>query len=275
MDYSNNNTSLILKKGGLNTNGIFKKGSKNKPLVSVVTSVFNGGDKLEEAIISVMNQSYSFVEHIIIDGGSTDDTILILEKYSNSIDYWISEPDNGIYDAWNKGLSIARGEWISFLGADDTFKQDAIEDLISVTADSSSKFDYISGKTELLKNGKFLKITGEPWVWKKFKKYVCTGHNGALHNRSLFDKVGNYDTSFKSSGDYELLLRLRKNLKTGYVDVVTSSMNLGGVSNSSSIAFWETYRAKLMNGVTSKLYGFIHVIFNIVKWKISIIFKKI
>lgn len=270
---SKHNINSSLKEGGLNTRGIFKKGLKNQPLVSVITSVFNGGNKLEEAILSVINQTYPFVEYIIIDGGSTDDTLTILNKYSDSIDYWKSEPDNGIYSAWNKGLSIAKGQWISFLGADDTLKQKAIEDLISVSFKSSSKLDYISGKTELVKDGRFLKITGEPWDWKKFKKYVSTGHNGALHSINLYEKVGNYDTSFKSSGDYELLLRLGKNLKTGYVDKVTSSMNLGGISNNSTIAFWESYRAKLINGATSKFFGLIYAIFSIVKWKLVMIIK--
>lgn len=267
-------TKENLKFGGLNTKGIFKTGSENQPLVSVITSVFNGGATLEEAIDSVAKQTYLFVEHIIIDANSKDNTITLLEKYSDTIDYWISEPDNGIYCAWNKGLKIARGKWISFLGSDDVLKPNAIADMINIANRSPKELDYISGKTELIKDGKIINVTGIPWQWSKFKKYVCTGHNAALHNKNLYQKIGDYDTSYKSSGDYELLLRIGKNLNAGYADVVTSSMNLGGISNKNSIAFWESYRAQLAHGATSRVGGFIKVLLSILKWNLSIIFVK-
>ena len=87
------------------------------PLVSIITVVYNGHRTLEETIQSVVNQNYPNIEYLIIDGGSTDGTMEILKKYDDTIDYWISEPDKGVYHAMNKGIEIAQGEWLYFLGS--------------------------------------------------------------------------------------------------------------------------------------------------------------
>jgi len=107
--------------GGLRTKGFSKQDVLDKPLVSVITVVFNGAQHLENTIRSVVNQTYDNVEYIVIDGGSTDGTLEIIRKFGEAIDYWISEPDKGIYDAMNKGLNAASGEWINFMNAGDAF----------------------------------------------------------------------------------------------------------------------------------------------------------
>lgn len=93
----------------------------NKPLISIITATFNAEEVLEETIMSVINQNYTAIEHIIIDGGSTDGTLNIIRKYENYISYWISEPDKGLYDAMNKGISAAKGDWLNFLNAGDNY----------------------------------------------------------------------------------------------------------------------------------------------------------
>lgn len=233
----------LKKEGGLRLNGKIKNGSEDIPLITIITSVLNGAKTIETSIKSVINQTYPNIEYIVIDAVSKDKTINILEENSSYIDYWISEPDKGIYDAWNKGLALASGEWVLFLGADDFLKPTALTMMIDCANTSNEKLEYISGKAELIKEGRIIQTIGLPWSWKKFKKYCCTAQAGALHHKSLYERLGGYDTTYKSSGDYEFLLRAGKELKTGYVNNVTISMSIGGISNSSLLPIWETYNA--------------------------------
>ena len=136
--------------GGLRTKGYFKKSFDDKPLISIITVVFNGEKYLEETIQSVINQTYSNVEYIIIDGGSTDGTLDIIKKYEKKIDYWVSEKDKGIYDAMNKGIDVASGEWINFMNASDIFYN---SDVLKYTFNKKLKDNYaVIAGTYILKN---------------------------------------------------------------------------------------------------------------------------
>ena len=104
---------MILAEGGLRTKGRVKGTGHNRPMISVITVVLNGERYLEETILSVINQTYKYLEYIIIDGGSTDKTVEIIKKYENQIDYWISQKDNGIGEAFNKGVRLAKGDYIN------------------------------------------------------------------------------------------------------------------------------------------------------------------
>lgn len=214
-----------------------------KPFVSVITSVYNAEKTLEKCIQSVLGQTYTNFEYLIIDGKSTDGTLAIVEKYKKDISFVISEKDSGIYDAWNKGLSYSKGEWVCFLGADDEFYPEAIEKMVSVALESKQQLDYISGRTNLFKNNQLVKTAGIPYDWATFRRYVSTGHNGALHHKSIYSRFGLYDTSYRSAADYELLLRLGKGLSAGYTDYITTKMNLGGASNMSHKPILEAHRA--------------------------------
>jgi len=101
----------VKQEGGLKVKEVMKKYRTDIPVVSIVTVVFNDGEKIEELIHDVTNQTYPNIEYIIIDGGSTDGTLDIIKKYADKIDYWVSESDKGIYDAMNKGVRVATGEW--------------------------------------------------------------------------------------------------------------------------------------------------------------------
>ena len=118
-------------------------------LISVITVSYNAVSTIEQTILSVINQTYSNIEYIIIDGGSTDGTIDIIRRYEDKIAYWVSEPDRGIYDAMNKGASKANGEYIAFLNSDDWYELDAVS-IIAQFADG--KTDLISGIIKLYKN---------------------------------------------------------------------------------------------------------------------------
>jgi glycosyltransferase involved in cell wall biosynthesis len=221
------------------------------PLVTIITSTYNADFSLEKCIGSVRAQTYPNYEFIIVDGGSTDKTLDIINNNLDCITKWISEPDNGIYDAWNKGISMSNGEWMCFLGADDELYENSLTVMISELLKTTEPIDYISGKTDIYIENRYLKTTGEPFKWNKFKNFMNTGHNASLHSRYLYSIYGLYNTSFSSSGDYELLLRVGSSLKCLYVNAITSKMSLGGISNSSLVPIYESFRAKRINEVNT------------------------
>jgi glycosyltransferase involved in cell wall biosynthesis len=227
--------------------------SYNSPKITVITSVLNDAENLINAINSIRVQNCPSIEYIIIDGGSTDKTLDVIKENSDIIHKWISEKDNGIYSAWNKGIKLATGEWICFLGADDIFMPNVLNILLLAAVNSNDDIEYISGKTDLFLYDKYLRTTGEPFVWHKFRKNLCTGHNAAFHHISLYKKYGLYNENFRSAGDYEFLLRAGSNLKTLYVDIVTTRMNLGGVSNNSINAINEAHIARASNNTNNSL----------------------
>ena len=129
-------------------------GEKTNPLISIITVTYNAAETIEETILSVINQSFDNFEFLIIDGGSTDDTINVIKKFQHKIDYWKSEPDSGIYDAMNKGVKSAKGEFIYFLGGDDLlFNSNVLGDLCSVLLDGKK---YIMAMFFLKKEIQFM-----------------------------------------------------------------------------------------------------------------------
>jgi hypothetical protein len=226
-------------------------GLSEKPLVTVITAVFNGGGTIRHCIESVLGQDYPNVEHIVIDGGSTDGTIDILREYGNRIALWKSEPDRGIYDAWNKALSEAHGEWLCFLGADDEFLPGAVSAYMALAA-KNPQAEYLSSRLKVVHPSGYIRILGSPWTWRKFSKSMCTHHVGTMHRRSLFDRLGTYDTSYRIVADYELLLRAKDKLNTAYMPAVTAMMRAGGASSARK-CLQETARAKVETGGRSKV----------------------
>ncbi|NTE05563.1 glycosyltransferase [Agrobacterium tumefaciens] len=220
------------------------------PLISIITATFNSGDVLEELIRSVISQTYNNYEFIIIDGHSTDATVNIIEKYQQHIKYWISEPDTGIYEAWNKGLKVATGEWIAFIGSDDVFLPNALQDYVNfINSLNEPKLEYVSSKIHLVrKDGKLIKTYGQPWVWNRSKLINTIAHPGSLHHRSLFDTYGDFNTKYRICSDYEFLLRPGINFVTAFLDKVTVKMAQGGASFNETKLFREHYDATITTG---------------------------
>lgn len=208
-----------------------------RPFISIIVAIFNGGNTLQQCIDSVNRQVFQDKELIVIDGGSQDSTIKILEANRDAIEYWISEPDRGIYDAWNKGLRQAKGEWICFMGADDYLLDESVLDRIAIILRNlPSSINVAYGKVKLINaEGIDLCSIGEPWdcAKGKFKQLMSIPHSGAMHRNSLFNKVGNFDENFRIAGDYELLLRELKTADAYFMhDIVTIAMRQGGKSSS-------------------------------------------
>jgi glycosyltransferase involved in cell wall biosynthesis len=258
--------------GGLRTKGLFKADTsafKQFPRITVITVVFNAGETLEQTILSVISQSYDNVEYIIVDAGSSDNSLDIIRKYEHAIDYWVSEPDAGIYDAWNKGVRLASGEWIAFLGADDVYLEGAIQAYINLIVSCGDRIpDYMSSRVNLTTGLKVIRTIGQPWNWKTFRKYMNVAHVGSFHRRRLFEKYGVYDISYKICGDYELLLRPKADLRTAYMKKITVNMRVGGVSDGNFRVFGESAKAKTNAGGRNALICFIEKSLAICKWKL-------
>lgn len=229
------------------------------PLISVIIAVYNGEKYLNGAIESILQQSYKNYEIIIIDGGSTDSTVNIIDKHRKNIKYTICESDNGIYDAWNKGLKVATGAWISFLGSDDLFYPNAFHDYIAFISEHANRnnLEFVSSRIDLVDdNLATTETVGKAWDWQLFKRNMITWHVGCFHAKSLFCKYGLFDDTYKVSGDYELLLRPRDLLKSAYMPKTTVMMRDGGVSSTLLFkAIEETYRAKVKNKILRPLMG--------------------
>lgn len=220
--------------------------------ISIITAVFNAKNTVENTIKSVFNQAYPNIEYIIIDGGSTDGTVDIIKKYEDKISYWVSEEDGGIYDAWNKGLEKATGEWVCFLGADDQLVKDHTETYMNYILEAKEEFDYVMSKVDLVdKSGSFIRTIGKPYKWNAFKKRMCCLHTGSMHSKKYFDKYGYFDTKYRIVGDYEILLRAKDNLKVGYIDKSTVKMQIGGVSDSQGV-HKENKKAKIYTAGRSR-----------------------
>lgn len=231
--------------------------TESKPLMTVIVAVFNGAKTLQQCIDSVALQTYENKELIIIDGGSQDGTIDLLKANKAKIQYWISEPDRGIYNAWNKGVSQAKGEWICFLGADDfLWNAQSISDfekaLREVPCDTRVAYGKVMLLNELAQN---IYPVGEPWldIKDRFKQVMCIPHQGVMHRRSLFEQHGIFDESFRIAGDYELLLRELRDNDAVFIDgVILAGMRQGGISSTpanSMRALKEIRRAQKLHGL--------------------------
>ena len=197
--------------GGLRTKGYFKKSYDDKPLISIITVVFNGEKYLEETIQSVINQTYSNVEYIIIDGGSSDGTLDIIKKYEERIDYWVSEKDRGMYDAVAKGFSLLSGNYIGYINAGDYYHKEALGVVFEVF--KKQNVSWLTGQ-RVLYNSRSQVINSD--VPSRYRKnFILSGIYGSImpyiQQESTFWKKEvlktvnlNYFRKLKLSGDYYL-----------------------------------------------------------------------
>jgi len=192
--------------GGLRKRGYFKVLCPDRPLLSIITISLNSESGIERTIQSVINQDYDNVEYIIVDGGSVDGTVEILKKYDSYLDYWVSESDKGIADGFNKGISLASGEWINFMNAGDYFlSRDVIRYVVSAVLDSDGRYSFISG---FAINGK---LRMPPWPLSNsmhvFKKSLLS-HQGTFFRRRVFYKYGFFDGQYKLRMDYDFFVKV-------------------------------------------------------------------
>ncbi len=209
------------------------------PYLSIITVVYNNCFTIDRALNSVKNQTYRNKEHVVIDGGSTDGTIEKILAHGNSISKFVTEPDNGIYDALNKGIRISEGEIIGILHADDSFNSEYTlehvaelfknSEVIAVYGDLLYVSAYDSSKViRYWKSGRFCK--------KLLKKGWMPPHPTLFVRRKVFDEIGFYNTKYSIAADYDFMVRLLKSYDESsfvYLPEVITRMNTGGKSNRS------------------------------------------
>lgn len=206
--------------------------------ISIITAVLNGRATLESCIQSVLSQQYPNIEHIIIDGGSTDGTLDIIQKYNNDVAYWVSEPDHGIYDAMNKGIRLASGEIVGILNADDCyFDQNVLKKVSDVMNDPSidacySDLVYVDMK-DLNKVVRYWR--SRHFEHGLFEKGWVPAHPTFFVRKKTYDNYGMFDLNYKLAADFELLARflVYYRIKTAYVPRIFVKMRLGGATNKS------------------------------------------
>ena len=187
--------------------------------LSIITVTYNAENTLERTIKSVQEQTYPFVEHVIVDGNSTDNTVRVIQKYDNEKLVWISEPDEGLYHAMNKGISISSGNYLCFLNAGDTFHSiDSVESIMSAIKDSDNIPDIIYGETAIVdNNGKFLNMrrlkAPDKLNWKSFKQGMVVCHQAFIANRK---NVIEYNTGYRFSSDFDWCIEVMKRSSSIY-----------------------------------------------------------
>lgn len=206
--------------------------------ISIITACYNAESTIETAIKSVAAQSYSDIEYIIIDGDSTDRTKEIINHYTQDISVFISEADNGIYDALNKGIKAATGDIIGFLHADDIFKSAHTIEAISSCIERNNA-DGVYGDLEYVQSNDTNKVVrywkSQPFKSGLLKRGWMPAHPTLFLKRELYDKYGLFDTQLRIAADYDFILRIFKNKKLSfsYLPQVITQMRLGGASNKS------------------------------------------
>lgn len=233
-------------------------------LVSIITVVYNGKRYLEDTIKSVISQDYKNIEYIIIDGCSEDGTVEIIEKYKDRISYWVSEKDEGIYDAMNKGVKLARGQFLNFMNAGDYFYDKmVVSDFARIMKEENL---IVCGDTIIKYSDGFKRIN-------KFRLnlYVMpTYHQSMFFHRDVFDKFGYYNHKYIFGADIDLWQRVYLKAKEKIVgkDRVVSVNNLDGLTNTK---FLKAYREELVISYNNLFFGKFMIAFFIKSAKLLIL----
>jgi glycosyltransferase len=256
--------------------------------LSIITASYNSAATIKDTLESVNKQNYSNVEHIIIDGGSKDTTLDIVKAHGKRVMTVISEPDKGIFDAYNKGLKLANGEIIGFLNSDDFYySSDVLESVMHLFVDP--RVEAVYGDLYYVDKYNINKVT-RVWKSKNYKKGLFTksfhpAHPTLFLRKSVYEKVGQFNLTYNLAGDYEFMLRAFHlfEIKSIYLPKVFVRMRNGGATGSSLMSIqkqnMENIRALKENGVTySKILFFGIKIFDRLRQKILanlVVFKKL
>jgi len=224
----------------------------SKPLFSIITVVYNNSKHIEKTIKSVINQTYRNFEYIVIDGGSTDGTIDIIKKYEKNIDYWVSEPDKGIYDAMNKGIRRAKGDFVYFLDSGDNLDNDKnVLEIVSNTLNSVKDIFLVFGNI-------VFNYPPSKFFINSYFNNLKEGH-GICHQacfvKTEFLKKNLFNLKYKSSSDFEMLCKIyEQGLKFKKINLIIAKVESGGFSSNKFITYNERY--KIIRKYFNKYYAY-------------------
>ncbi len=228
-----------------------------EPVLSVITVVFNNVKDIDRTILSVLNQTYPKIEYIIIDGKSTDGTVEIIEKYRERLAVFISEKDAGIYDAMNKGLALATGDYVIFMNSGDEFHE---KDTVKTVFASAVAADIYYGETEMIDQnlqslGRRRHKTPENFTWRDFKYGMSVSHQAIFIRRNL---VANYDLKYQLSSDIDWILSAAKKArKIVNVHRYVAKYLVGGISKKKHL---QSLQERFV--IMRKHYGLLPTVFN-------------
>lgn len=204
--------------------------------ISIITVVYNAQETVEETIKSVLYQDFENVEYLIIDGGSTDRTNEIISRYKSEINFYLSEPDKGLYDAMNKGIENATGDIIGILNADDVFKDNFVLTNISAVFAKNPHIEATIGNIiQCNKQGQIKRFySSKKWQPNKLKIGFMPPHPSIFFKKTVFTTFGNYKLNYKIGADYEFIVRvfLKNKIEWNYSNLTTTKMLVGGLSSS-------------------------------------------
>lgn len=207
----------------------------NLPKISIIISTFNSVGTLQSCLDSIFAQIYSNIEIVIVDGGSSDGTVALLEANTDKLGAWKSEPDKGIYDAWNKALDMVSGDWVYFIGGDDVLHAPtSIDRAVDRFAQAPETTLIAYGMIRYIDATGHTVTMGEPWeaAGPKMRAQMSLPHQGVFHARELFKRFGSFDGDFQIAGDYKLIMQSLGVVDPFFLgDVIVADQNAGGKSS--------------------------------------------
>ncbi len=232
-------------------------GKINLPKISIITPSYNQGKFLEQTIRSIIDQNYPNLEFIIIDGGSTDNTIEIIKRYEKNISYWVSEPDHGQTNGINKGFRIATGDLVAWMNSDDIYYDNTFKTIASCYLETKGRYDvYFGNKKNISENGQVL----HEFFYSPFFKYTLfyddmnISNQSAFWKKTVFEKIGFLDEGLGFIMDYEFFVRMARNsMKFYYVDEFLGALRHHPEAKT-SLEAWQKRKQKEIQNINEK-YG--------------------
>ncbi len=232
----------------------------------IVIATYNSERTLERCLQSIRAISSNVSCNVImIDGASKDDTLAVAENFTDIVSVVVSEPDSGVYEAWNKGLAYCNHPWVMFLGSDDYICPAEFLEYLSFV-EKQQGADFVSCRVKYVTNDdRVIRVVGRPWKWQTFKRYMCASHPGSFTSLDYIRRVGNFDESLKICGDYEMILRAGSNLKAAHWPDVPICMRVGGLSDGIRVLN-EALGVKIRAGFRGRIMSIVDYLISVAKY---------